>query len=237
MLDRVRDFTSRPCCRATTSSARTVPTTAAASTPSAARSSTTTSIPAGRVDGPMYKLLARKEKAHEMDVNCVQWSPMLLIWYNRSGKAVRICLISKLVDNFLVWIVDASDFASISSRCHASFCKLKTAGNNLHHFDGALVSNLPVLETKMLNLGPIPTAITLPYSRANDSHKALAYGWTVGILQQCGLYHSMLLETEWQPVGTLTHGVVLLICHRKLSSIGKWTKYCFWREKEVDEIK
>lgn len=29
----------------------------------------------GLVDGPMYKLLARKEKAHEMDVNCVQWSP------------------------------------------------------------------------------------------------------------------------------------------------------------------
>jgi len=28
-----------------------------------------------QVEGPMYKLLARKEKAHEMDVNCVLWSP------------------------------------------------------------------------------------------------------------------------------------------------------------------
>lgn len=28
----------------------------------------------GSVDGPMYSLLAKKDKAHEMDVNCVQWS-------------------------------------------------------------------------------------------------------------------------------------------------------------------
>lgn len=28
------------------------------------------------VDGPMYKLLSKKEKAHEMDVNGVQWSSM-----------------------------------------------------------------------------------------------------------------------------------------------------------------
>lgn len=30
----------------------------------------------GLVDGPMFKLLLRKEKAHLMDVNAVQWSPM-----------------------------------------------------------------------------------------------------------------------------------------------------------------
>lgn len=28
------------------------------------------------VDGPSYTLLLKKEKAHDMDVNCVQWSPM-----------------------------------------------------------------------------------------------------------------------------------------------------------------
>ncbi|KAL8154447.1 hypothetical protein V2J09_012207 [Rumex salicifolius] len=30
----------------------------------------------GEVDDPMYNLLSKKEKAHDMDVNCVQWSPM-----------------------------------------------------------------------------------------------------------------------------------------------------------------
>ncbi|KAK9749953.1 hypothetical protein RND81_02G161300 [Saponaria officinalis] len=30
----------------------------------------------GLVDGPMYDLLLKKGKAHEMDVNSVQWSPM-----------------------------------------------------------------------------------------------------------------------------------------------------------------
>ncbi|KMS94879.1 hypothetical protein BVRB_014440 [Beta vulgaris subsp. vulgaris] len=29
----------------------------------------------GQLDGPMYKLLSKKEKAHEMDVNSIQWSP------------------------------------------------------------------------------------------------------------------------------------------------------------------
>ncbi|KNA25593.1 hypothetical protein SOVF_005300 [Spinacia oleracea] len=29
----------------------------------------------GQVDGPMYKLLSKKEKAHEMDLNSIQWSP------------------------------------------------------------------------------------------------------------------------------------------------------------------
>jgi len=28
-----------------------------------------------QVDGPSYKLLVKKEKAHEMDVNSVQWAP------------------------------------------------------------------------------------------------------------------------------------------------------------------
>ncbi|GAB4856393.1 Cytosolic iron-sulfur protein assembly protein [Ancistrocladus abbreviatus] len=28
------------------------------------------------IDGSMYKLLSKKEKAHEMDINSVQWSPM-----------------------------------------------------------------------------------------------------------------------------------------------------------------
>lgn len=30
----------------------------------------------GLLDGPMYKLLSKKEKAHEMDINSVQWRPM-----------------------------------------------------------------------------------------------------------------------------------------------------------------
>uniref|UniRef100_A0A2N9H870 Probable cytosolic iron-sulfur protein assembly protein CIAO1 homolog n=1 Tax=Fagus sylvatica TaxID=28930 RepID=A0A2N9H870_FAGSY len=29
----------------------------------------------GLVDGPLYKLLLKKEKAHDMDINSVQWSP------------------------------------------------------------------------------------------------------------------------------------------------------------------
>ncbi|KAI5603100.1 hypothetical protein POPTR_001G221150v4 [Populus trichocarpa] len=29
----------------------------------------------GLVDGPSYKLLLKREKAHEMDINSVQWGP------------------------------------------------------------------------------------------------------------------------------------------------------------------
>jgi hypothetical protein len=28
-----------------------------------------------QVDGPQYKLLLKKDKAHDMDINSVQWSP------------------------------------------------------------------------------------------------------------------------------------------------------------------
>ncbi|PNX92476.1 putative cytosolic iron-sulfur assembly protein [Trifolium pratense] len=28
-----------------------------------------------QVDGPLYKLLLKKDKAHDMDINYVQWSP------------------------------------------------------------------------------------------------------------------------------------------------------------------
>ena len=34
-----------------------------------------------QVDGPMYRLLSKKEKAHEMDVNSVQWSPKVILIY------------------------------------------------------------------------------------------------------------------------------------------------------------
>jgi len=28
-----------------------------------------------QVEGPSYKLILKKEKAHDMDINCVRWCP------------------------------------------------------------------------------------------------------------------------------------------------------------------
>ncbi|KAK7256599.1 hypothetical protein RIF29_30053 [Crotalaria pallida] len=33
------------------------------------------------VGGPLFKLLLKKEKAHDMDINCVQWSPGVMARY------------------------------------------------------------------------------------------------------------------------------------------------------------
>jgi hypothetical protein len=31
-----------------------------------------------QVEGPSYKLMLKKEKAHDMDINCVRWCPQVV---------------------------------------------------------------------------------------------------------------------------------------------------------------
>ena len=57
-----------------------------------------------QVDGPLYKLLLKKEKAHEMDVNSVQWSPGVSFFRVYLGLHWKIELLSikkKAWQNFL----------------------------------------------------------------------------------------------------------------------------------------